>query len=226
MNKLYAKYLSIEITRRCNMSCAHCMRGDAQLIDIKQQYIKNVLKHFTSIHTLTITGGEPSLNPKAMVYILKILKRYNIHVYSFYIVTNGSHTSMSKEFIDICSQLYDYQECKESNEYMLEMSDDRFHINPLKSQVGTILAKYSFIGFRNDEKFLFLYKEGRSTEGYENPIYPIYLTTENYVYGDIYLNTLGFILSNGNLSYQRQLENTLCPSSSFLRYIRRTLRKS
>lgn len=50
MNKLYAKHLSIEITRRCNMSCAHCMRGDALNIDINHQYIKNILKYFKSIH--------------------------------------------------------------------------------------------------------------------------------------------------------------------------------
>ena len=119
MNKLFAKDLCIEITRRCNMSCAHCMRGDAQSTDIEHRYIKDLLKHFRHIQHFNITGGEPSLNVKAMRYILKQLKRYDIHVYEFYIVTNGSPSSISKEFIKICSELYEYQE--EKDNHMLEM---------------------------------------------------------------------------------------------------------
>jgi hypothetical protein len=57
----------------------------------------------------------------------RTLKNYNIHVYNFYIVTNGSPSSVSKEFIDICSELYDYQEENDQCNHMLEMSDDRFH---------------------------------------------------------------------------------------------------
>ncbi len=40
-----------------------------------------------------------------------------------------------------------------------------------------------------------LFREGRSTEGIPNPIHEIYLTETNYVYGDLYLNAEGMILS-------------------------------
>lgn len=223
MNKLYSKTLSIEITRRCNMSCTHCLRGDAQVLDIGHQHIKNVLKHFKDIHHLNITGGEPSLNPKAMRYILDQLKYYNIHVYDFYIVTNGSNSSISKEFIDICCQLYEYQEEKDESHFMLEMSDDIYHDNRSHKNVISQLRQYPFFGLRNQSENIFLFKEGRSTKGYPNPIHRIYLTTENYVYGDIYLNAEGNILSNGDLCYQRQRENILCASGDFLSYIKTTL---
>lgn len=28
--EIYVNYLAIEVTRRCNMKCNHCLRGDAQ----------------------------------------------------------------------------------------------------------------------------------------------------------------------------------------------------
>ena len=55
-------------------------------------------------------------------------------------------------------------------------------------------------------------------------IHKIYLTTTDCVYGDIYLNVEGKILSNGDLSYQRQLNHILCSSNNFMKYIKTTLR--
>ena len=51
------------------------------------------------------------------------------------------------------------------------------------------------------------FREGRSTEGFPNPVHGIYLTEENYVYGDLCLNAEGMVLSNGDLSYARQREH-------------------
>ena len=34
-----ANNVVIEITRRCNMCCAHCLRGDAENVDIQEKYI-------------------------------------------------------------------------------------------------------------------------------------------------------------------------------------------
>lgn len=225
MNKFYFKTLSIEVTRRCNMSCAHCMRGNSQNIDISLVDIKNILKHTKDIHHLNITGGEPSLNTDAIRYILKLLKQFNIHVHDFYIVTNGSLFSISKEFIEVCSDLYEYQEEKEDNHSMLDMSDDKYHDSKYQNHVISTLQKYPFFGLREQSEYIFLFKEGRCKEGCENPIHPIYLTTTNYVYGDVYLNAQGMILSNGDLSYQRQSDNVLCHSSEFLKYLKSTLRK-
>lgn len=225
MNKFYFKTLSIEVTRRCNMTCAHCMRGDAQNLDISLIDIKNVLKHTKDIHHLNITGGEPSLNTNAIRYILKLLKQFNIHVYDFYIVTNGSLSSISKEFIDVCSDLYEYQEEKEYNNRMLHMSDDIYHNREYQNHVISTLKKYPFFGLREQSEYIFLYKEGRCKDGNENSIHPIYLTTTSYVYGNVYLNAQGMILSNCDLSYQRQSENVLCHSSEFSKYVKSTLRK-
>ncbi len=227
MQKLYAKYLNIEVTRRCNMACAHCLRGDAQNLDIKLEYITQFLENFQSIHYLGITGGEPSLNPKAMAHILEVCKKNNIQVSRFDIVTNGTQTSMSDEFISVCQGMWDYQENKDSAEFdhMLELSDDEYHDKTLHPQVIEKLSKYPFFGMRGCSTFIYLFKEGRCKEGGKINYQPLYLTASDYVYGDIYMNVKGQIVSDCNMSYETQEKKKLCHCRNFRSYINKKLRK-
>ena len=64
--KLYISDLVLEVTRRCNMSCAHCCRGDAQNCDITHKVIDDAFANLSGIGSLVFTGGEPSLNVDAM----------------------------------------------------------------------------------------------------------------------------------------------------------------
>lgn len=41
--KLHIHRLSFEMTRQCNLACAHCARGEAQNAVIKREYIDRVL---------------------------------------------------------------------------------------------------------------------------------------------------------------------------------------
>lgn len=225
MGKLYLKDFSIEITRRCNMVCAHCLRGDAEALDIDHRHIRNVLRHIRHIQHFNITGGEPSLNVKAIRYILTQLRSFGITVNHFDLTTNGSLSSMSPEFIGVCAQLYDYQEEDQSyGGQMLDMSDDRFHDATHRNEVIEAYSSYPFFGPRGQSEDMFLIREGRSAEGYPNPVHPIYLTGSDYVYGDVYLNAQGMILGNGNLSYLRQRDHVLCSSGNFLKYLKTTER--
>ena len=188
------------------------MRGNAEAVDISLRHITNLLRHVRYIHHFNITGGEPSLNVRAIRHILERVCAYDITVNDFYIVTNGSATSRSEEFIEACAALYEYQQETEQGPgsgHMLEMSDDRFH-DPAE-HAATLAA--------------LLFREGRCTEGFPNPIHEIYLTEENYVYGDLYLNAEGMILSNGDLSYVRQRQHALCPCGKLMQYLRMTLKK-
>ena len=228
MKELYIKNLCIEITRRCNMSCAHCMRGDTEAVDISLRHISDLLRHVRHIHHFNITGGEPSLNVRAIRHILERVRTYGITVNDFYIVTNGSATSRSGEFIEACAALYEYQQEKEQGPdsgHMLEMSDDRFHDAAEHAATIAALSPYPFFGVRGQAEHVALFREGRSMEGVPNPIHGIYLTETNYVYGDLYLNAEGMILSNRDLSYARQREHALCPCGKLMPYLRMTLKK-
>ena len=147
MKELYIKNLCIEITRRCNMRCAHCMRGDAESVDITLRHISDLLRHVRHVHHFNITGGEPSLNVRAIRHILGRVRAYDITVNDFYIVTNGATTSRSGEFIAACAALYKYQEEKEQDSgHMLEMSDDRFHDPAEHAVTLAALSPYPFFG--------------------------------------------------------------------------------
>lgn len=103
--------LSIEITRRCNMNCAHCLRGDPEDVDMSYITLYNTIANFNSIRYLTFTGGEPTLNVPAMYDALEVCKMFHTPVYGFYIVTNGK--VVFDDFLRVCDDWYAY--CYASN---------------------------------------------------------------------------------------------------------------
>ena len=62
--------LILEVTRRCNMCCAHCLRGEAENIDMQKETIDKVLDLVDKIECVTFSGGEPSLNLPLIQYFL------------------------------------------------------------------------------------------------------------------------------------------------------------
>lgn len=63
--------LVLEVTRRCNMACEHCLRGDAQNMDMSKEIIDEVLKSCNGINSVTFAGGEPSLNISIIRYFFE-----------------------------------------------------------------------------------------------------------------------------------------------------------
>ena len=87
--KICAYNAIFEVTRRCNLSCEHCLRGDAQNLDMTKETVDKVLDHIESIGCLTFSGGEPTLNIPIIRYIFSEIWRREIPLDSFYVVTNG-----------------------------------------------------------------------------------------------------------------------------------------
>lgn len=99
MDKITFENLSIELTRRCNMKCRHCLRGEAQEVDIDHKYIDSLLDQTELIGSLYLTGGEPTLNLDAMEYIVDGLCKRGIPLLNFSISING--LIYSERFIEI-----------------------------------------------------------------------------------------------------------------------------
>lgn len=115
--------LVIEVTRKCNMGCAHCLRGNSQNMDIDLSYIDKILEDVYSIGSITFSGGEPSLNLEAIDYTLELCKKKEIEVGSFYIVTNGKDNVLPLSI----SALKWYAYCWEKEMCGLALSKDMFH---------------------------------------------------------------------------------------------------
>ncbi|MBR1862622.1 MAG: radical SAM protein [Ruminococcus sp.] len=136
MEKLTFSKLVIELTRRCNMNCIHCLRGEQQNIDIDNKYIDRLLDHTEIIEQLEFTGGETTLCIDKMNYILDGIKQRGIPVLQFSFVTNGLIHSNSlidtikrySELVQICQKIG----CNNENGYLnviITVSFDIYHSN-------------------------------------------------------------------------------------------------
>jgi len=125
MEKNYYE-LAIEVTRRCNMHCAHCIRGRAQRRDIPNEYIDRMLRNTRYISSLLLTGGEPSLNPSAIRFISDTIRRKHITLGSVVLITNAK--KITDEFLAAYAELLSIT--TDPSENYLAISKDEFHDAP------------------------------------------------------------------------------------------------
>lgn len=95
MNEKYRTHLfqlKFDITRRCNLNCKICMRGNAQNQDITQDIIDKTLAEVKDcyISAIQISGGEPFLNPDMFEYLINKIIENRIAFGSLGIYTNGT----------------------------------------------------------------------------------------------------------------------------------------
>ena len=119
--------LVIEVTRRCNMGCAHCLRGEAENIDVSFNKLSKLASVADNIGQVCFTGGEPSLAVMEMRFFRELCERRGIPVYGFYVVTNGKE--VTKEFLMEMLSWYAYCiSCGADAESCgLALSKDQFH---------------------------------------------------------------------------------------------------
>lgn len=112
MDKITFGSIVVETTRRCNMRCGHCLRGEPQNKDIDSAYIDALLNQADIIDSLVFTGGEPTLNLDAMEHMATGLINCGVLLFNFQVITNGLEYSerlvevakQFREIIDICCE--------------------------------------------------------------------------------------------------------------------------
>lgn len=155
MKKIILDSLAFCVTRRCNQNCNHCCKGKSQNIDMKEDVIDNLFRNkdmrIIEISHLSITGGEPTLVPNIINYLINTIIDLNISITSHVVfITNGLIYDQS--IIDSINKLMNFLKSKEESkdvELVFEISNDQFHKRPNKD----ILDKYAELPFLN-KKFL------------------------------------------------------------------------
>ena len=202
--------LIIEITRKCNMACEHCLRGDAENVNLDIAHVEKLFNQVDSIGTLTITGGEPSLHPEIIDQIIEIAKLKEVSIDRFYMVTNAK--KVTDEFMVSLIKLYSY--CNDMTEEGiggLAISNDDYHDELISENVRK-LQIFKFTHFKNRDGERYddnMVNEGRAILNYggrevEPMAYEIWDNTISN--NDVYLNCKGDILTDCNLSYESQEE--------------------
>lgn len=235
----------IEVTRKCNMACAHCLRGDAQNREISNADIDMFFSKVESIGNLTITGGEPSLASHKIEYIVESARKHNVNIQSFYIATNAK--VVSDAFLTALIKLYCY--CSDNEMSALNYSDDDYH-DELEEENIKRLSVFAFTapkynGSVNTGRYEI--NEGRAKENSigvreESGINPDYFDMESYVdmeyetitgETNVYLNAKGNIVCGCDWSYKSQDRkgNVICKvgemsMDAFINYFKRFERKA
>ena len=119
MERLNVRTLLLELTRKCNLNCMHCFRGESEKKYMQVGIIEKVLKNIARINTFLITGGEPLLAIEQLRKIDEILKQDRMNIREFVIVTNG--TILTDEIIDILFTI------NERSYLEIRISNDKFH---------------------------------------------------------------------------------------------------
>jgi len=216
MSKLAFDSLVVEVTRRCNIDCEHCLRGDPEAVNLQYHHLRATLSQCEYISTVTFTGGEPTLNLEPIQWFLNYTKEHQIGFGSFYIATNG--VKISEEFIILCCKLY--AAADEKDMCRVDLSDSQFHQAETDADTE-LLEALSFFGRKYGEnryRYESWLNQGRyaeySDDGRE-------MTREDLeieygrIQGTLYLNCEGNIIAGCDWSYesQRNPSNIVCKST-------------
>ena len=168
----YTQYAVIEVTRRCNMQCRHCLRGDAQNVDISNEIIDRFFDGFADgavIENVVFSGGEITMNLDAIKYTLEVVKRKNISVDAFYMVTNGKDVEKIQGLVTLSLEWWLY--CKEYGNDLddlsgIALSHDNFH-EDVGNRARNLLSGLSYFKANDKDKDftrIFLINEGRAKD--------------------------------------------------------------
>lgn len=207
----------IEVTRRCNMSCAHCLRGDAESIDISDEYLDKFFSKVSYISNLTLTGGEPSLVPDRIRSVIHHIKKHKVDVGTFYLVTNAK--VVPDDFLLALVELY--LVCSDSDAFAegsggIAWSDDPFHDDVPKMNIQK-LRTLSFAHPRGDQSRSVI-REGRGvsfSKGRSLSAERFEIEDDAVTEGTVYLNCEGNVIAGCDWSYasQRMDEHIVCSVS-------------
>jgi len=197
-------HLAIEVTRRCNIQCKHCIRGYSENKNIPLRYIDMFLDRVEYIDHFCPTGGEPSLNLPAIDYFINGCKKRNIRIGKFYISTNGIH--ITEDFIDTCLNLYDMSENKSGCD--VQVSNDKYHIKEKKynDDLLSCLPFYSKRFVENSDMKGTIVWEGLAAKNNIKVAIHNFRSRRN----QLYMNVEGDIIDGDCWSYDHQDIHKLC----------------
>lgn len=202
----------IEVTRRCNMTCEHCLRGKAQNVDQKKSHIDKLFSQLSYVSEISFTGGEPSLVPEIIEYALESAKRHGVGVGGFFVATNGK--KVTAEFAVACLKWYAY--CEDNESTAVVVSNDNYH--DAIDREYAILDSLTFYSERQFTKEEHIIPQGNARHwGSGTPVtkeeFRVQEESEDEIYieeGLIYLNCRGKLVGGCDWSYANQRHHEIC----------------
>ena len=206
---------ALEITRRCNLKCRHCLRGEAQNKDMDELLIHNFFKQVGSINSLTLTGGEPSLCPHLVKQVVDSCKYHKVEVSNFYVATNGVVHAHYDDFMVQLVRLWCM--CIDNEISTVHISNDTYHedaatANPVNFKHHPLRALRFCDCTEEKPNRVFsrpmIIKQGRASKiPRARPPTPDYIQRPedcDYLEGLVYVNVAGDLIEGCDWSYKSQ----------------------
>jgi len=144
--KVAVENLAIELTRRCNLKCAHCMLGGCENKEISDETLDRIFEEVSTVGLLNFIGGESSLAVDRINKLVEIVKKHNALIHCVLVFTNA--VNVTDEYINALKNLqsiaaddyYDNVGFVSRNEkegkYPLKIvvSLDKFHLKSIEEQ--------------------------------------------------------------------------------------------
>lgn len=134
--KIQGDYLEVILTQKCNLKCAHCLRGTARNVDITPQILDATFSKFVYLRDMTLGGGELSITPRLIKDVTASLKKNKVVVRSINLTTNG--VVFNDEFAKNLLELKEYvmrshigvdpEMFDDKEPLIIRFSLDKFHI--------------------------------------------------------------------------------------------------
>jgi|SRR6056297_1460022 len=218
--------LILELTRRCNMACKHCLRGKQQNEDMPGKYVHDFFSRVDVIQGLTLSGGEPTIAPKIIQEVAEEIIRTGIEIQNFFIVTNGK--KISDEFLTSVETIK--KACSQNDKSHVEVSNHIYNKSLTDTNVQRLntLSIPVKVKYESDDFFPYtILNEGFAKEngiGYRD--FPLPSYRKKYIDFDrellsrrimLYLNTHGKVLYGCNWSYESQKDpqHIICDAKDF-----------
>lgn len=204
-------HLAIEVTRNCNMYCAHCLRGDPENAAASIDLLDRLFSQVSHVEHLLLTGGEPSMRSDILHSLVERAKAWGCTIGYFFVATNAKQYHAG--FVDALDELYGY--CRQPHRCGLSISIDQFHekADQKALQEYRSLPYYTKTLEKGRLKPYKIVAEGRAQHnGLGNHTF----SPKEFLYcyrcsGDrlqvsdtVYINALGDVLLDADLSYERQ----------------------
>ncbi len=228
----------INITDICNMSCPFCLRGEGHSRKLDLSLIPRIFDGIHCIHSITISGGDPSCYVKAVTAIVDYLvsKKDEIEVDGFYIITNGK--TYRQELVDAVKRmlyLYIERNFKEKQishkdiknqdydgneifwEFGLAVSLDMYHepidtVNYFKYRTSGVYSASKEVDFSGGRGVIARGYgtgiAGSSERGYSE--FDVYTENGSICADTAYVSVTGMVFGDCDMSYE--MENEIEPA--------------
>ena len=225
---LHIDSLVVEVTRRCNTRCKHCLRGEPQNKSMKIEYVNEFFSKIDSVGCITFTGGEPSLVPHISRNVMISANHYGVDISNFYIATNAKKITPS--FLETLT--YVYNQCSENEISNISYSNDKYHETQIYKHIYKLeewaeyeMGNSDLVHPRISKKYNyepFIIREGRAGWGEkenrkEKFRFEHYGDTISIMDESIYLNCNGYVIAGCDWSYESQnkKEHKICHVKDF-----------